>query len=47
VTGVQTCALPISKQRKKINVEEEDIKEWNPLLERGEVTRAYGLACTT
>ena len=35
------------KQRKMIKSDEEDIEEWNPLLERGEASRAYGLACTT
>ena len=35
------------KQRNKIKSDEEDIEEWNPLSERGEAIRSYGLACTT
>lgn len=36
-----------ARPRQTIKKDEEDIEEWNPLLEGSEATRAYGLACTT
>jgi hypothetical protein len=43
----QTLFWGSARPRQMKKGDEEDIKEWDPLSERGEAIRAYGLACTT
>ena len=43
----QTTFWGSAKPRRTNKNEEEDIEEWNPLMERGEANRSYGLACLT